>query len=353
MKILRTQIGRNLEAKSLKRRLLEALVGLSVAFLMGGILIWAVGGDPALGIFKLVEGSLGGQRQIANTLTKAAPILLISIGLSVAFTVKFWNIGAEGQFFMGAVFSTFVGLNIGDSLGYFGVPVCILAGFVGGMLPAFIAAILKVKLKVNEMLFTLMTNFIITLFTSYLLFGPWMAPGGVMPQTVHMSPVLLFPNIPLINVQSGFLLSIIFVPLVYIIIRKTSLGYVMRATGDSIRASSALGLPVNKGIVVALIISGGLAGLAGTGEVFGAAQRLRLDISPGYGYIGILLAILGTNDPIWVTVASLFYSMLVVGGDVMGMTLNISTTLIPVFLAIIFITMLAVKAAFEYRRRVS
>jgi simple sugar transport system permease protein len=232
----------------------------------------------------------------------------------------------------------------------FFIPLLILVGFLGGALWATIAAVLKNKFQIPEIISTLMLNFVILYFISYLLYGPWMDPVSVMPQSELFPPSARLPAL-ISGTRShvGSLLFILVVPLVYLILNKTVFGYEIKTMGGSLKGARYSGMNLNKIVFFVMIVGGGLAGIAGMVEASGVFYRLREDISYGYGWTAILVALLGKNHPGWVTLVSFLFGILLVGGFEMQTATGIPYALSSVTYGLIFFSVLGAEALARYK----
>lgn len=320
------------------------LVGVLVGLLIGAILIWISGNDPLEAYMVMFKGAFGGQRQITNTLLKATPILLIGLGMTVAFRARVWNIGGEGQYFMGALFGSLVALYL------FKLPqpilwICLLlAGILGGMLWAFIPALFKIRFGMNEIISTLMLNYIAVLLITYLTRGPLQEPGGVLPVSAKFNPATQLPVLGDTRIHLGVLLALILVPIVYVLLWKTPVGFKLREVGSRASVAQYAGISVNKAIVTAMLISGGFAGLAGIMEVLMIHTRLKSTISGGYGFTAVMVALLGRMNPFGVLVASIFFAFLTIGAETMNVLYGLPPELADAIQAVIVLSVLGIDA---------
>ncbi len=320
------------------------VLGVLVGLLIGAVLIWITGANPFDAYLIMFKGAFGGQRQITETLLKACPILLIGLGMTVAFRTRVWNIGGEGQYYMGALFGGLVALYL------FKLPqpvlwMCLLlAGVLGGMVWALIPAVFKIRFGMNEIISTLMLNYIAILFMIYLTRGPLQEPGGVLPNSAKFSPVTQLPVLPGTRIHLGVLLALLLVPLVYLLLWKTPLGFRLRAVGSRASVAQYAGINVNRAILTALLISGGMAGLAGIIEVLMIHTRLKGTITGGYGFSAVLVALLGRMNPFGVVVASIFFAALIIGAETMHVLSGLPPELADAIQAVIVLSVLAVDA---------
>jgi simple sugar transport system permease protein len=320
------------------------LLGGLVGLLIGAVLIWISGANPLEAYRVMFAGAFSGQRQITETLLKTSPILLIALGMTVAFRARVWNIGGEGQYFMGALFGGLVALY------WFDLPqpilwICLLAaGILGGVLWALIPAFLKIRFGMNEIISTLMLNYIAIFFMIYLARGPLQEPGGVLPNSAKFDAATQLPFIGDTRIHLGVLLTFLLVPLVYVLLWKTPLGFRLRAVGSRASVAQYAGISVNRAILTAMLVSGGLAGLAGIIEVLMIHTRLKGTISGGYGFSAILVALLGRMNPFGVAVAAVFFAALIIGAETMHVLSGLPPELADAIQAVIVLSVLAVDA---------
>jgi simple sugar transport system permease protein len=325
---------------SLGAPVLGAIVGL----LIGAVLIRLSGSNPLEAYASMFKGAFGGQRQITETLLKTCPLLLIGLGMTVAFRARVWNIGGEGQYFMGALLGGLVALY------WFKLPqpllwACLLlAGILGGLLWALIPALFKIRFGMNEIIATLMLNYIATLFMIYLVRKPLQEPGGVLPNSAKFDLITQLPSLPDTRIHLGVLLAFVLVPLTYVLLWKTPLGFRLRAVGSRASVAQYAGISVNRTILISMLISGGMAGLAGIVEVLMIHTRLKGTISGGYGFSAILVALLGRMNPFGVAVASLFFAALIIGAETMHVLYGLPPELADAIQAVIVLSVLGVDA---------
>jgi len=272
--------------------------------------------------------------------------MLCGIGLSIAFKGKFWNIGAEGQLLIGAVLATWVGLFIGKNLpSIILIPLMFLAGFVGGGLVALIPALLKVRFNTNEVISTLMLNYIIEQYVQYLVYGPWKGKTQYgFPYTDNLPPNALLPIIKGSRIHyPTLIIAIILSILIFFLLFRTKLGYEIRVIGENPLSAKYAGIDYIKVILIMMFLSGGIAALAGVGEIAGIHKHLTYpsQISSGYGFTAIIVAWLAQLNPLLVIVTSLFFGGILVGGDVIQTSFGFPFATINIFngLMLVFISM--------------
>ena len=325
------------------------VLGVVIGLLIGAVLMLIADVDPLEAYKLMLSGALGGQRQITETLLKTAPLLLIGLGLCVAFRARVWNIGAEGQYFMGALLGGLVALYLPHWPRAILLLTMLAAGIVGGALWALIPALLKVRARINEIISTLMLNYIAILFLTYLARGPLQEPGGYLPVSARFDPATRLPLLPGTRIHAGVLLAFALVPIVYYLLWHTPLGFRARAVGSRASVARYAGINVERIIVFVLLFSGALAGLAGIIEVSTLHYRLKAGISAGYGFSAILVALLGRMNPFGVAIASLFFAVLIIGAETMHVLAGVPPELADAIQAIIVLSVLAVDALVRRR----
>lgn len=288
----------------------------------------------------MLDGAIGSTDGIAEVFVKVSPLLLTSIGVAIAFRTKVFNIGAEGQILMGAVGATFVGLFFGDLPPIIGIPIALIAGFIMGSLWGAVAGYFKIKYKASEIIVTLMMNYIAIEFVRFLINGPWQDVTTTEPHTRATSEGTWLPVlIPRTRLHFGIIIAFVAALVIWWVIRKTVLGYQINMTGKNKLAAEVNGIRVGKVIITSMLISGGLAGLAGASEIAGIHHRLLDGVSGGYGYLALTIAILGATHPLGVMLASVLFAGIVVGADKMHLSANVplSVSMILQGLILIFV----------------
>ncbi len=326
------------------------IIGVIIGLLIGALLMLIAGADPLEAYKVMLQGALGGKRQITETLLKTAPLLLVGLGLTVAFRARIWNIGAEGQYFVGALFGGIIALYFYHWPRPLLLAAMVLAGIIGGALWASIAAFLKIRFRMNEIISTLMLNYIAILLMAYLARGPLQEPGGYLPESAKFDTVTRLPLLGDTRIHLGVLVVFLLVPAVYFLLWKTPLGFRARAVGSKASVAQFAGINVNRIILFVLLFSGAMAGIAGIMEVSTLHFRLKSSISAGYGFSGILVALLGRMNPFGVAIASFFFAALIIGAETMHVLAGLPPELAAAIQAIIVLSVLAVDAL--ARRRI-
>ncbi len=334
--------------KNTSPRLTVLTVALSLlaGFVAVGIIFIAKGVNPFYALYKIFAGSFGSFYGIKETITKAIPLITIGVGLVVAFRAKFWNIGAEGQLLMGATLSTWVALNIAPGVpAYMAIPLMFLSGFAGGALLGIIPAVLKVKFGTNEVISTLMLNYVAAEIVQLLVVGPWKGKTQFgFPYTDDFPESAVLSVIPGSRIHTVTLcIAILAAIILFFVIQRTKFGYEVRVIGDNPDAARYAGIGFLKTLAVAMVISGGVAGMAGVGEVAGIHHHLSYPytISAGYGFTAIIVAWLARLNPLLVVVSGLFFAGIKVGGDAIQISLGLPAATVEVFNGVILFFLIA------------
>ncbi len=349
-----------LEKRSEQSRLallLAPLGAILFTLLVSALLVLWAGAPVAQTYGLLLQGAFGSLFALSETLTRAIPLMLTGLAATVAFKARVFNIGAEGQLYVGALTAVAVGgLHGGTG---FNLPPALL--FVLMMLAAALAgallllgpALLKARLGVDEVVTTLLLNFIVLLFVSMMLDGPMKDPTAMgWPQSVAlMSELELSKLIPQTRVHTGLLWACTLAVALWALMKYTVLGFDIRTVGANARAAAFAGVPVNRTVVLVALLSGGLAGLAGAIEVAGRTSYLTLDMSPGYGYSGIVIAMLAALHPLAVVAASVFVAGMLVGADTMSRAVGVPTYIADVIVAASLLSVLVATLLTQYRLR--
>lgn len=304
------------------------VVAVLVTFIITSIFIILAGANPFQAYYNFIIVPLSSKFSALEVLVKATPLIFTGIAVTFAFASGYYNIGAEGQLYAGAVVAAWVGATFTNLPAIAVVPLMLVLGFLGGVLWALIPALLKVRLKVDEVVTTLLMNSIIMYFISALLNGPWRDPETGWPKSPEFFEAARFVQlIPRSRLHLGFIIALVVVIIVYVIIKRTPLGLQMRAVGASKAGAQFAGINVNRTMLIAALVSGGIAGLAGVSEIAGIHYHLISELSGGYGYTGIIVATLGGLNPIGATIAALFIGLIDTGAQTVSRVLGV-----PVYL---------------------
>ena len=328
------------------------LVGLVAAFLVSAALIATAGANVFNALGYMFKGAYGDWDAFVETLVQATPLIFTGLAIVVAFRAKVFNIGAEGQFFAGAMASTWIGLHLTGLPGPVVWVLIIIGSIIAGGIWGFIPGILKATLGASEIITTVMLNYVILYIISYLLSGPWREPDQFYLQTAWFPDHCRFPAVvPLSRLHLGFIISLVLAAVVYLLLWKTPFGFEIRSIGINPRASRYKGIRIKKTLVLVMVISGAIAGLGGGSEIAGLHQQLRLDISTGYGYTAIIIALLGRLHPVGVIIVAIFFGGLVNGSTSMQINTGVPVALVHCIQGVVLIFVLTAEVLATYRIR--
>jgi len=296
-------------------RILSPVAAVLAALVFGALFLKLSGFDPPAVYGGMWRGAFGDAYGLSETLVKAIPIALCAMGITVAFRMALWNIGAEGQLYAGAMAATGLALSFPDAPALMLLPAMVAAGMAAGALWALIAAIPRAWLGANEILTTLMLNYVAIFFSEYLIHGPWKDPAGFnFPLSPAFSEAARLPSFGDTRIHAGILFALAAAAVLTVALRKTTWGYEVRLIGSNPVAANYAGVSIPRHILIALAVSGALAGLAGMAEVSAITGRLQYGLSPGYGYSAIIVAWLAKLSPAGILIMSFLFGGLLVGG---------------------------------------
>ncbi|PLT47467.1 Nucleoside ABC transporter, permease protein 1 [Paenibacillus pasadenensis] len=305
------------------------IVSVVAALLICAVFIAANGMNPLTVYAKMMNGAFGSSFGLTETLVKAIPLLLCGLGVSIAYRISVWNIGAEGQLLAGAMGATAITIYLPGLSLWLTIPAMLLAGIAAGALWGLFTAIPRTYFQVNELITSLMLNYIALLALNYFVFGPWKDPKGFnFPGTPMFGDNQMLPVLGDTRLHLGLVFAVGAVALYAVLIRYTRWGYELRLIGANPDAARGAGINIRKHILIVMAVSGGLAGIAGMAEVAGVSHRLMYGISPGYGYTAIIVAWLAKLHPAGLLVTSFLFGGLIVGGysvQTIGMPSSISS----------------------------
>lgn len=330
------------------------LVAVIAALAIAGVLIAAAGVNPLDAYARMLTGAFGSRLSITETLTRTTPLILTGLAAAVAFRARLWNIGGEGQFYLGAL--TVAALGSAGGLGLPGpcatIVLMIAAAFAGAVL-LLGPILLRLRFGVDEVVTTLLLNFIVLLFVSMMIEGPLKDPMAFgWPQSMAVDPgAMLAKLVPRTRLHIGLVIAIALAALVWVMQARTVFGMTTRAAGLNPTAATFAGISLPRTLIAVACLSGALAGLAGAIEVMGLKGYVTTDLSPGYGYSGIVVAMLAGLHPIGVVAAALFVAVIFVGADAMSRALGVPTFIADVIVAISLLTMLVSLLFVSYRVR--
>jgi simple sugar transport system permease protein len=339
---------------SRKAQILVPIISLLISLALGAILLALSKADPLQTYAAMARGAFGSWRDFSETLVKAIPLMLTGLGISIAFRMQFWNIGAEGQLVWGGVAAAGVALFWADKIpAPLLLPTALLAGIVAGALWAGIPAALKASLGVDETLTTLMLNYVAILYAEHLYYGPWRDPHGYgFPGTAQLPQTAWLPRLGHTRAHLGLLFAIIAAALLWFIFKRTRWGFELKIIGENKTAARYLGIDIGRNIVLALLLSGALSGLAGACEVTGVSHRLQQGLAIGYGYTAIIVAWMAQLDPIAILIVSILMAALMVGGDQVQMLMGLPAAVGLVLQGLVLFPLLAGSLFTEYKLKI-
>ncbi|MDY7021736.1 MAG: ABC transporter permease [Cyanobacteriota bacterium] len=330
--------------------ILPPILAVFFALLVGAGLILIAGANPVTAYTALFQESLTTEYGFGNTLSKTTPLLLTGSGVLVALRVGLFNLGGEGQIYLGGLGSVLVGLYIQGLPSFIHLPLALIAGFFCGGFWALIAAYLKVFRGVNEVLSTLLLNYIAQNLISYLVSNPLKAPDAPSPFSPLIPDSARLPIIlPQTQAHAGIFLGLFIAIILSILFAFTAWGYQIDAVGQNPQAARYAGISVNRTLILTMIVSGGLAGFAGSSEVLGLKYRLFENFSPGYGFDAVAIALLSRGSPLAVILISLFFGTLRSGANVMQRTAGVPITIIYAIQGLVLV-FLAISLAINWKK---
>jgi simple sugar transport system permease protein len=312
-----------------------SVVAILAAFLVGALVLLATGHAPLDAYSSLLEGAFGSYYYFGQTLTQATPIIFTSLAFLFAFKCGLFNIGAEGQLLIGGFAAALAGISLTGLPAYIHLPLALIAGAAGGAFWGFIPAILKAKLDAHEVITTMMLSYVALYVISYMVNYPFKASGWVA-QTPLVAPSAQLPQLmPPTQLSASIILAAMMTVFVAYVLQRTTIGYEIRAIGLNLSAAESSGINVKKGIVLALVVSGAIAGLGGAGEILGVHYRYIDGFSPGYGWDGLAVALIGGLNPFGVIFAAILFGALRSGGTVMNRVTGVPIDVIFVLQALV------------------
>jgi simple sugar transport system permease protein len=334
-------------------RIAAPLLAFFLTVTAGCLLLFLLGNSPREILFVFFITPLSSLYGLSECLLRAVPLILIALGFSVALRANIWNVGGEGMFTLGAIAAALPALAFGDSHPIWLIPLMILAGIAGGMAWAAIPALLKTRADVNEILVTLMLNYVAGLLLSYLVTGPMRDPAGFnYPQSASFAASAMLPPLAAgIRLNGSILIALAAVPLTGLLLDRSLLGFRLTVAGTAPAAARYAGLNSDRLVWTGFMISGGAAGLAGMLEVAGPLGQLSQVISPGYGFAAIIVAFIGRMRPLGIVLAALLLALLSLGGESAQMSLGVPTSVTRIFQGTLLFFLLGADRLITYRLR--
>jgi simple sugar transport system permease protein len=335
--------------------LASPLLALVITVIIGVALFAALGKDPVRGLQVFFWEPIKTPYALGELMVKATPLLVIALGLAVCFRSNVWNIGAEGQFVIGAVFAGGVALMADKSTGGWIILAILLAGVAGGMVWAGITALLRDRFNASEILVSLMLVYVADMVLSYLVYGPWKDPAGYnFPQTKTFESVTQIPRLMAgSRVSIGLLIALGAAAALWVFLFRTRAGFAQQVGGLAPAAARYAGFSSRKALWIALLTSGGAAGLAGALEVAGPIGQLTPYVPAGYGFAAIIVAFVGRLHPVGMIFSAILMSMFYIGGELAQSRLGLPKSLTGVFQGLLLFTLLACDTLIAYRLRIT
>ncbi|WP_425261462.1 ABC transporter permease [Rubrivivax sp. RP6-9] len=332
------------------------LLALAITVLIGVALFVALGKDPVRGLQVFFVEPVRSLYALSELSVKATPLILIALGLAVCFRSNVWNIGAEGQFVVGALAAGWVAMQAGPETAWMGrgiVVAILLAGVLGGMLWAGIVALLRDRFNASEILVSLMLVYVAEMVLSYLVYGPWKDPKGYnFPQTISFDAVTKVPRlVDGLRANIGVLIGLVAVAGFWAFLFRTYQGFQLQVGGLAPAAARYAGFSSRSALWTALLLSGGMAGLAGGLEAAGPLGQLTPYVPAGYGFAAIIVAFVGRLHPVGIVFSGLLMSMFYIGGELAQSRLGLPKSLTGVFQGLLLFTLLACDTLIHYRVR--
>ena len=340
--------------RSTSAAIASPLIAVGLTLLVMSILFAFLGKDPLKALAVYFLQPLTDSYSLQEMVVKATPLVMIAIGLALCYLANVWNIGAEGQFVIGAVAGSYLAVKTqGADVGAWVLPAMLLLGAIGGALYALIPAICRVRFGASEILVSLMLVYVADLVLDYLVRGPWRDPKGYnFPTTAEFDPVATVPSlIEGSRLHIGALVALVVVAAAWTILGRTIKGFEIRVVGAAPKAARFAGFDADRLVLFTFAVSGALAGLAGIIEVAGPIGHLQPGISPGYGFTAIIVAFLGRLNPIGILIAGLFLALTFIGGEQAQISLKVPLDLTKVFQGILLFFVLACDSLILYRLR--
>jgi simple sugar transport system permease protein len=329
------------------------LLALAVTVVLGTGLFLLLGKDPLRGLQIFFVEPLSSAYALSELATKAVPLMLIALGLALCFRSNVWNIGAEGQFILGAIAASGIAMLAGKDTGRWIVGAVLVASVVGGMVWAGIVALLRDRFNANEILVSLMLVYVADQVLGYLVYGPWKDPAGYnFPQTITFLKSTQVPRLfATYRVNIGLILALVSVAAFWVLLFRTYAGFQLQVGGLAPAAARYAGFSSRKALWTSLLVSGGMAGLAGGLEVAGPLGQLTPHVPAGYGFAAIIVAFVGRLHPVGIIFSSVLMSMFYIGGELAQSRLGLPKSLTGVFQGLLLFTLLACDTLIVYRLR--
>ncbi|HIU25570.1 MAG TPA: ABC transporter permease [Candidatus Copromorpha excrementigallinarum] len=331
------------------KEIIITILAVAMSIVFAGIILAVFGLNPFEIFREIIMGSVGTEMRIKQTIVKAVPLIITSMGIIVAFKMKFWNIGAEGQITMGALGAAWVAINLHGTLPQPALLLLMMAAAaICGGIWAFIPAVFKAKLGTNETIFTLMLNYVAIKFVTYLQYGPWRDPGAKgFPRIETFSQDAVLPSLG--GVHTGWIIAVLATVFVYFFMKSTKLGYEIAVVGESIETARYAGMNISKIIIAAMLISGGLCGITGMIQASAVEKTLVYGIANNYGFTAIITAWLSKLKAGYALLVCVAFAMLMQGGDYIQIAMGVSSTVSDIVQGLILFFILGSEFFLRYK----
>ena len=324
------------------------LMAVFFALIMSGLFILLMGHNPIEVYISMAKGAFGSIYRIKDTITLTIPLVITSMGIMIAFKMKFWNIGAEGQILMGGLFASYIALNYSFLPKVTLLLLMFIVGFIGGGLWALIPALLKVKFDTNETIVTLMMNYIALQWITFLQYGPWKDPKSMgFPKIANFSSNAVMPKI--LGIHIGWIFALLLVAIIYFVFKSTKQGYQITVVGESKDTARYSGINVNKVLIIAMIFSGGLCGITGMMQASAVNQTLNTQLAAGYGYTAIITTWLTGLNPLLIVPVSLLFAAMTKGGSFIQTAFQIPQSAAQIIQSVILFFVIGSEFFIQYK----
>jgi simple sugar transport system permease protein len=319
---------------------------LALALLVFGLVLLVFGRNPLRAYADIFSSTLGSWYGVSETLVKLTPLVLTALAVAVPARIWLINVGGEGQLHVGALFATWGALTFPTWPAWLLLPTMCALGFLGGGLWAAIPGALRARGWASETIATLLMNYVAILLVQFAVFGPWKDPEGVnYPQTAEFAAGAILPTLGATRVHLGIVFALLALAVFSFVLVRTRWGLEMRAIGGNPEAARRAGIPIGKYVVILMLVGGGLAGLAGVGEVSAIQGRLRASLSPGYGYAGFLISWMAAGRSSGILAAALLLAVIMAGGDILQMTQALPGAAVNILMAVVLFVVLGSRMA--------
>lgn len=331
-----------------RKKIMIRTISILLALMTASVFMLILGHNPFKVYGSMLSGAFGSALRFKDTITITIPLVIASLGILIAFKMKFWNIGGEGQIIMGAFAASFVALNYAHLPKPVVMILMMVASVIGGGLFALIPALLKVKFDTNETIITLMLNYIAIKWITYLQYGPWKDPKSLgFPKIASFAKSALLPKV--FGIHMGWIIAIVLAVIVYVFIQHSKKGYEITVIGESMDTAKYGGIHVNRVIISAMFMSGGICGLVGMIQASGVNRTLSVDVSAGYGFTAIITAWLSGLNTVAIIPVSLLFAAMIKGGSYIQTAYQIPQSVADILQSLILFFVLGSELFIRYR----